>query len=198
MLSKIGYKIKRIPFIPMSGFKGDNLSKVSENMKWWKGFKVKIKKKEITGVTLIDALDRVIKQPKRAKNKPFRMPVSGIYKIDGVGNVITGRIEQGTIAPGVMVKFYPTGCGGEAFSLEMHHKKVDVAECGDNIGVNVKKLKKTNMPHVGDVMTIDDKKVDSNPPQNAESFKALVFVPDHPGKLQAAHLEKIKLPTCHC
>eukprot|EP00483_Globobulimina_turgida_P005520 UN05530 len=49
------------------------------------------------------------------------------------------------------------------------------------------------MPHVGDVMTIDDKKVDPNPPQNAESFKALVFVQDHPGKLQAAHLEKIKI-----
>jgi elongation factor 1-alpha len=46
MLSKIGFKVKKIPFIPMSGFKGDNLTKPSENMKWYKGFEVKIKKRQ--------------------------------------------------------------------------------------------------------------------------------------------------------
>merc|ERR1712072_1052146 len=43
MLTKIGFKIKKIPFIPMSGWKGDNLIEASKNMDWWKGFKVKIK-----------------------------------------------------------------------------------------------------------------------------------------------------------
>ena len=65
MLTKIGYKTKKIPFIPMSGFKGENLSKPSENMPWWKGFEVKIKKDKVSGVTLIDALEKVVKQPKR-------------------------------------------------------------------------------------------------------------------------------------
>jgi len=45
MLTKIGYKTKRIPFIPMSGFKGDNLTKPSENMPWYKGFSVQIEKR---------------------------------------------------------------------------------------------------------------------------------------------------------
>jgi elongation factor 1-alpha len=186
MLTKIGYKTKKIPFIPISGFKGDNLNKPSENMKWWKGFKVKIKKKVVEGVTLIDALEKVVKPPKRQLKKPFRMPVSGVYKIKGVGDVITGRIEQGTIKPGVNVKFYPTGCGGKAFSVEMHHKNVSEAGCGDNVGVNVKNLPKENMPRTGDVMAIEDPKLDPIPPKSASEFTALVFVQDHPGKLKSA------------
>eukprot|EP01084_Bolivina_argentea_P172508 298837_1 len=192
MLTKIGYKTKKIPFIPMSGFKGDNLKEPSDNMRWYKGFKVRIKKKEISGHTLIDALEKVIRPPKRASKKVFRMPVSGVYKIKGVGDVITGRIEQGTIAPGVTVKFYPSKSGGKAFSIEMHHKNVLAASCGDNVGVNVKGLNKDNMPRCGDVMAIDDVKVDPNPPRSAKAFTALVFVQDHPGKLKHAKLEKQK------
>jgi len=114
------------------------------------------------------------------------MPVSGVYNIKGVGDVITGRIEQGTITPGVPVRFYPTNVTGKAFSIEMHHKTVDKAEAGDNVGVNVKNLKKENMPHTGDVMCIDDPAVDPNPPKQAAKFTALVFVQDHPGQLKAS------------
>merc|ERR1712078_492757 len=46
MLTKIGFKIKKIPFVPMSGFQGDNLIDVSDKMPWYKGFEVKIKKKK--------------------------------------------------------------------------------------------------------------------------------------------------------
>jgi len=120
------------------------------------------------------------------------MPVSGVYKIKGVGDVITGRIEQGAINPGVQVRFYPTGCSGKAFSIEMHHKNVEVANCGDNVGVNVKGLTKDNMPRCGDVMAIDDLKLDPQPPRQAAAFTALVFVQDHPGKLNHAKLEKQK------
>jgi elongation factor 1-alpha len=187
MLTKIGYKTKKIPFIPMSGFKGENLTKESPNMKWYKGFKVNMGKEEVVeGITLMDALDRVVSPPKRDTKKPFRMPVSGVYQIKGVGDVITGRIEQGKINPGVDVKFYPTNVKGKAFSLEMHHKKVEEAICGDNVGVNVKNLPKENMPHVGDIMAIDDLKLDPLPPRQAEKFVSLVFVQDHPGQLKIA------------
>jgi len=56
MLTKIGFKTKKIPFIPMSGWQGDNLVDKTTNMDWYKGFKVKPKKKEVTGWTLVDAL----------------------------------------------------------------------------------------------------------------------------------------------
>ena len=190
MLTKIGYKTKKIPFIPMSGFKGENLSKVANSMPWWKGFEVKIKKEKIKGITLIDALEKVVRQPKRPSDKPFRMPVSGVYKIKGVGDVITGRIEQGKIAPGVDVRFYPSGVKGKAFSVEMHHKNVLEAVCGDNVGVNVKGLTKDNMPRVGDVMCIEDPKQDPNPPKSADKFTALVFVQDHPGQLKCSQPDK--------
>merc|ERR1712244_1338 len=93
---------------------------------------------------------------------------------------------------GLMTKFYPTMSGGKAFSIEMHHKNVEEAGCGDNVGVNVKGLDKDKMPRVGDVMCIDDKKMDPNPPKSAKAFTALVFVQDHPGKLNHAKLEKQK------
>merc|ERR1711981_1316502 len=55
MLTKIGFKIKKIPFIPISGFKGDNLTERSTNMNWYKGFEVKVKKDIAKGYTLLDA-----------------------------------------------------------------------------------------------------------------------------------------------
>lgn len=185
MLTKIGYKIKKIPFVPMSGWKGDNLKEKSTNMPWYKGWSVKVKKETVSGFTLIEALETVAKPPKRQTKKPFRMPVSGVYKINGVGDVITGRIEQGKLTPDVNVRFYPSGVKGKAFSIEMHHKTVKKAVHGDNVGVNVKGLKKENMPKVGDVMCNDDEE-DPNPPKQAATFTALVFVQDHPGQLKCA------------
>jgi len=186
MLTKIGFKVKKIPFIPMSGWKGDNLTKKTENMDWYKGFEAKVKKEKIKGFTLLEALNNVVRCPKRPTKKPCRMPVSGVYKIKGVGDVITGRIEQGQLKPNQMVKFAPTNVGGKAFSIEMHHKNVPKAGPGDNVGVNVKGLPKENMPKAGDVMFIHGEANDSSPPAAAVTFKAAVFVQDHPGQLKAA------------
>merc|ERR1719412_3161789 len=80
MLTKIGFKTKKIPFVPMSGFKGDNLIEESTNMPWYSGFTVKPKKKEVSGKTLLNALNDVVHVPKRPTKKPLRMPVSGVYK----------------------------------------------------------------------------------------------------------------------
>merc|ERR1712242_91047 len=161
MLTKIGYKTKKIPFIPMSGFLGVNLtdkgnSVRDEKMPWYKGWKVSLKKEKIEGKTLYDALQLVAKPPKRDTKKPFRMPVSGVYKIKGVGDVITGRIEQGFLKPNETVGFAPSGITGKCFTIEMHHKNVDEANTGDNVGVNVKGLPKeaNKLPKVGDVMYV--------------------------------------------
>jgi len=170
----------------MSGFQGDNLIEESTNVNWYKGFKVKPKKKEVEGKTLLDALNNVVHVPKRPTKKPLRMPVSGVYKIKGVGDVITGRIEQGTLKPNVNVVFAPTGVTGKCFSIEMHHKSVAKAGPGDNVGVNVKGLPKENMPKVGDVMSIENEDGDADPPKAADTFRAAVFVQDHPGQLKCA------------
>ena len=176
----------------VSGFKGENLSKPSDNMSWWKEFEVKIKKEKMKCVTLIDALEKIVHQPKRLSDKPSRMPESAVYRIRGVGHVITTRIEQGKIAPGVDVRFYPSAVKGEAFSVGMYHKNVTEAVCDDNVfvGVIVKGLTTDNMPRVGDVMCTDYPKTDPEPPKSAEKFTALIFVQEHPGQLKCSQADK--------
>merc|ERR1711920_1067164 len=190
MLTKIGYKVKKIPFIPMSGFLGVNLTEKGnairdEKMSWYKGCSCSIKKKKLSGMTLLEALNTVAKPPKRDKKKPFRMPVSGVYKIKGVGDVITGRIEQGFLKPNETVGFAPSGITGKCFTIEMHHKNVDAAHTGDNVGVNVKGLPKDNLPKVGDVM-YNEKEDKATQPKQVAEFTVMAVVADHPGQLKHA------------
>merc|ERR1711959_681314 len=161
MLTQVGWTkpevTQQIPVIPISGWKGDNLLKPTENMPWWKGVDVKVGDKTVHVHTLHDALNEMVSIPPRPVDAAFRMPVSANLKIKGVGNVICGRIEQGTLKPGQEVKFMPThtaanSCLGKVFTIEMHHKNVPQAIPGDNIGINMKNLNKDNMPKKGDIM----------------------------------------------
>merc|ERR1712138_157564 len=100
MLVKVGWKddfVKAsIPFLPISGWEGDNLIKRSTNMGWWSGSVVKDAAGETkTLLTLLEALNSFCGLPIRKTSAALRVPVSGIYKIKGVGDVLTGRIEQG-------------------------------------------------------------------------------------------------------
>jgi elongation factor 1-alpha len=192
MLIKVGWKKmfvnKQVPFIPISGWVGDNLLEHSDKMPWWKGVTVMSQKKPVEVKTLHDALENMVKIPPRPSDKPLRMPVSGVYKIKGCGDVITGRIEQGLIKPGMLVKFLPThtaskSCVGKIFSIEMHHKTHPEALPGDNVGLNVKNLVKENMPRTGDVMI-------SNTDEGlkaCKNFTAAVQVLDHPGELKPGY-----------
>jgi hypothetical protein len=71
-----------------------------------------------------------------------------------VGDVLAGRVEQGEVKPGDEVIFLPTHtaanpCVGKVFTVEMHHKRVEKAGPGDNVGMNIKGLDKGNMPRSG-------------------------------------------------
>jgi len=196
MLKKVGWKKdfvdKSLPVLPISGWMGDNLIKKSDKMDWWKGCDVIItkgKEKETLHIdTLLDALEKMVQKPPRADDKPMRTPISGVYKIKGVGDVLTGRVEQGTVKPGQEMVFLPThtasnACSGKIFTVEMHHKSVEAAMSGDNVGLNVKGLPKENMPRVGDVMVL---KTD-NSVASVASFTAMVQVMNHPGKLKPGY-----------
>jgi elongation factor 1-alpha len=192
MLVKVGWKkefVKNcVPFLPISGWIGDNLLTPSTNMAWWKGVTVKSQKKPVKVDTLLHALNDMVKIPKRPLDKALRMPVSGVYKIKGVGDVITGRVEQGSVTPGNECIFLPTHtaskpCVGKIFTVEMHHKSVPMAGPGDNVGLNVKGLAKENMPRVGDVMIM---KADETLKACA-TFTAQVQVLDHPGELKVGY-----------
>jgi elongation factor 1-alpha len=193
MLQKVGYKkeyvLENIPYLPISGWMGDNLLKPSVQMAWWKGCDVKRADGTSCHVhTLVDALNEMAQPPVRETDKPMRLPISGIYKIKGVGDVLAGRVEQGIVVAEKSVIFLPTHtsgvpCEGKVFSVEMHHKRVEKALPGDNVGMNIKGLDKNNMPHTGDVMIF---KTD-NTLKPVKNFTAQIQTLDIPGELKAGY-----------
>lgn len=193
MLTKVGWKKdfvdKQVPILPISGWVGDNLIKKSDKMGWWKGVDVEVPGKGKVHIdTLHDALDQMVQTPARSSDKQMRTPISGVYKIKGVGDVLTGRVEQGTVRPNDEVVFLPTHtvstpCTGKVFTVEMHHKSVPAANTGDNVGLNIKGLKKENMPRVGDVMIL---KTDDSIGR-AKTFTAQVQILNHPGELKVGY-----------
>ena len=152
---------KQVPFIPYSGFLGENLVDKTDKMPRYKGWKANLSKDEaVEGVTLYDALEKLARPPVRYPDRDVRIPINGIYKIKGVGDVITGRVEQGTINAGDAVRIAPRGINGlKVFSIEMHHKTWPNAKPGDNVGMNIKGLDKNNMPKVGDVISLEKEKI---------------------------------------
>lgn len=81
-IKKIGYSPDTVPFVPISGWHGDNMLEGSAKMPWFKGWKVTKDKKENSGMTIMDALDN-IDPPKRPSDKPLRLPLQDVYKIGG-------------------------------------------------------------------------------------------------------------------
>merc|ERR1712084_138828 len=189
-MKKVGWKAdfleKSVPILPISGWMGDNLLEKSTNMPWWKGKDVKDAKGNTIHVdTLKDCLNDMIYPPARDTTKALRLPISGIYKIKGVGDVLAGRVEQGQVKPGEEVLFLPTHtasnpCTGKVFTVEMHHQRVDFANPGDNVGLNIKGLDKANMPRSGDVMVY---KKDTTLGQTKE-FDAQIQVLDIPNEIK--------------
>jgi len=193
MLVKTGWKpdfVKNsVPVIPISGWQGDNLLKVSDKMSWYKGQEVTNPSgTKVKAHTLLDVLNGFVEMPSRKSDAPMRVPISGIYKIKGVGDVLAGRVEQGVVSANKDVVFLPTHttatpCAGKVFTVEMHHKKVEKGETGDNIGMNIKGLEKTNMPRTGDVMIYKEDKSLSH----VKRFTAQVQTLEIPGEIKTGY-----------
>ncbi|NWF86893.1 translation elongation factor EF-1 subunit alpha [Candidatus Bathyarchaeota archaeon] len=168
MLKMVGYKTEKIPFVPTSGWTGDNLVKRSEKMPWY------------TGTPLIEALD-TFEIPPKPLDKPLRVPVQDVYSITGVGTVPVGRVETGVLKENDIVIFMPSNKQAEVKSLEMHHTRIPKAEPGDNIGFNVRGVSKTDIRR-GDVAGSVN-----NPPTVAKEFIGQVIVIYHPTAIAAGY-----------
>lgn len=160
-LTKVGYKVDRIPFIPISGFHGENMIEKSDKMNWYKG------------PYMLEALDQ-IKPPKRPSDRPLRLPLQDVYKIGGIGTVPVGRVETGILKAGMLLQFSPGGLTTECKSVEMHHESVPEAHPGDNVGFNVKNV---SVKDVRRGYVASDAK--SDPALEAKSFDAQVIVMNH-------------------
>merc|ERR1712137_924364 len=185
MLQMIGYKPKKVPFIPYSGFNGDNLIEKSDKAPWYKGWTANLgPKQKVSGFTLVDALNDFFRPPKRHPEAPLRLPISNIYNIKGVGQIIAGTIEQGTIRPGDVIGIVPSGLTGKkVFSIEQHKKVLESAGPGNSVGMSIKGITKDEKVSPGDIIYLE-KEGELKP---IKSFTAMVAVQEHPGALKAGY-----------
>ena len=96
---------------------------------------------------LMDAVDNYIPLPQRDIDKPFIMPVEDVFTITGRGTVGTGRVERGKVKVGEEVEIIGLGAHKKAVctGLEMFRKELDEGIAGDNIGVLLRGVEKTEL-----------------------------------------------------
>ena len=97
---------------------------------------------------LMDACDNFIPEPVREIDKPFLMPIEDVFTISGRGTVVTGRVERGIIKAGEPVEIVGMVRDTQktvATSLEMFRKILDDAEAGDNVGVLLRGIDKSDV-----------------------------------------------------
>ncbi len=178
LLKKVGYNPDKIQFIPISGLKGDNVAKKSENTPWY------------NGPTLYELLDTFSAPPKPV-DKPLRIPIQDVFSITGVGTVVVGRVETGVLKPSDRIIIEPLDKTAEVKSIEMHHEKLSKAEPGDNIGINIKGIDKKDIKR-GDVIGHPN-----NPPMVAKEFTAQMVVLQHPTAIAPGYTPVIHAHTGH-
>lgn len=101
-----------------------------------------------TIMQLMDAVDSWIEIPPREIDKPFLMPVEDVFSITGRGTVATGRIERGVINSGDPVEILGMGEGkltSTVTGVEMFRKILDRGEAGDNVGLLLRGIEKTDI-----------------------------------------------------
>jgi len=176
LLKPLGFPVDKIPIIPTAAQVGENITKRSDKMPWYKG------------PCLVEALDQ-LQVPPRPIDKPLRIPIQDVFSISGVGTVPVGKVESGKLKVGDTVVFEPPGIKGEVRSIEMHHQPLQEALPGDNIGFNVRGVSKTDIRR-GDVAGHP-----TNPPTVAKEFIAQVVILNHPTSIAAGYTPVFHIHT---
>merc|ERR1711970_481948 len=190
-VKKVGYNPKSVAFVPISGWHGDNMIEPSENMTWYKGWNKEMKEGKFSGKTMFEALDAII-PPSRPSDKPLRLPLQDVYKIGGIGTVPVGRVETGTIKPGMVVTFAPSQLSTEVKSVEMHHESLPEATPGDNVGFNIKNV---SVKDIKRGYVASDSK--NKPASGVQDFTAQVIVLNHPGQVSNGYSPVLDCHTAH-
>jgi len=96
---------------------------------------------------LVKAVDEYIPTPVRAKDQPFLMPIEDVFAIKGRGTVATGRVERGVVKVGEEVEIVGIREARKTVvtGVEMFRKLLDAGEAGDNIGLLLRGLERTDI-----------------------------------------------------
>uniref|UniRef100_A0A671S6W3 HBS1-like protein n=1 Tax=Sinocyclocheilus anshuiensis TaxID=1608454 RepID=A0A671S6W3_9TELE len=126
-LKLAGFKDSDVFYIPTSGLSGENLttrSKVADLTAWY------------TGPCLLEQID-AFKPPQRSVEKPFRLCVSDVFKDQGSGFCVTGKIEAGFIQTGDKVLAMPPNETCTVKGITLHDEALDWAAAGDHVSLTV-------------------------------------------------------------
>ncbi|GAM24675.1 hypothetical protein SAMD00019534_078500, partial [Acytostelium subglobosum LB1] len=174
LIERIRFNIQSVPFIPISGWDGDNLVERSNRMPWY------------NGPTLLMALDNVTGAPQLI-NKPLRVPIHHNFKIGGVGTVLCGRVETGVMDVGMDVSVFP-GHFSDNTTLYGYHNYIPSLEPGDNVSFNIRQSNKfikrgavTGAYH-------------NDPPAKAAKFIVQIMILNHPTEIRAGYTPVV---CCH-
>uniref|UniRef100_A0A6Q2YP83 HBS1-like protein n=1 Tax=Esox lucius TaxID=8010 RepID=A0A6Q2YP83_ESOLU len=126
-LKQAGFKDSDVFYVPTSGLSGENLttkSKVLELTSWY------------SGPCLLDQIDS-FKPPQRSVDKPFRLCVSDVFKDQGSGFCVTGKIEAGYIQTGDRILAMPPNETCTVKGISLHDEPLDWAAAGDHVSLTV-------------------------------------------------------------
>ncbi|KAM3855092.1 HBS1-like protein isoform 4-T4 [Vipera latastei] len=126
-LKQAGFKESDVAYIPTSGLGGENLvtkSQTSELAKWY------------TGKCLLEQIDS-FKSPQRSVDKPFRLCVSDVFKDQGSGFCVTGKIEAGYVQVGERLLVMPPNETCTVKGIALHEQPVDWAAAGDHVSLTL-------------------------------------------------------------
>jgi elongation factor Tu len=100
-----------------------------------------------TIIELFEAIEKYIPVPERPLDKPFLMPVEDVFSIKGRGTVVTGKIEQGVLKVGDEVEIIGVRDTQKTTvtGIEMFHKLLDQGQAGDNAGILLRGIERTDV-----------------------------------------------------
>jgi len=97
---------------------------------------------------LLRVVDEYIPEPVRAVEKPFMMPIEDVFSIKGRGTVVTGRVDRGRIKVGEPVEIIglqEKTRNSVVTGVEMFHKLLDEGMAGDNLGLLLRGIERTDV-----------------------------------------------------
>ncbi|PHH86319.1 hypothetical protein CDD83_10418 [Cordyceps sp. RAO-2017] len=140
-LTGLGFQSKHVSFVPISGLNGDNIARKIESpaASWY------------LGPTLMEALETTGPTATRALGKPFRMPISEVFRSQQGTTTLAGRIESGTVQIGDSVVVQPSGESAYIKSIVVDTDAQDWAVAGQSVSIALTNIDPIHI-RVGDIV----------------------------------------------
>ena len=137
MLTGYGYPGETIPIVRGSALQALESKSTDPNAPEYASIK-----------ELLRVVDEYIPEPVRAMDKPFMMPIEDVFSIKGRGTVVTGRVDRGRVKVGEPVEIVglqEKTRNSVVTGVEMFHKMLDEGQAGDNLGLLLRGIERTDV-----------------------------------------------------